>query len=168
MAKAVKVCSKGEVERFSEAIAKLSEPGDYATVVRGVPRSIVMRCPDGCGETITVNLDRRAGPAWRKYVRADLMTIYPSVWRESGCEAHFIVWNNKIVWCGPREEPASFAIDDQLLDQVLSILPTVGGVHYEDVAETAGLIPWDVHWVCRHLVSVGAAVQATKGYFRKK
>lgn len=167
MAKALKVCSKGEVERFSEAIARLVEPGDYSLVVRGVPRSIVMRCPDGCGETITVNLDRRAGPAWRTYVRGDALTIYPSVWRESGCEAHFIVWNNKILWCGPREEPTSFVIEEEVMDLVLSKLPQGRSMHYEDLSDALGLIPWEAHWACRQLARAGLAVQESKGQFRK-
>jgi hypothetical protein len=46
-----------------------------------------------------VNLDPRAGPAWKLYDREDSLTLFPSVWRESGCEAHFILWRNRLIRC---------------------------------------------------------------------
>jgi hypothetical protein len=56
---------KGVAERQPEAAKLIAKAGDVALVERGVLRSLVICCPDGCGEVITVNLDSRSGPAWR-------------------------------------------------------------------------------------------------------
>ena len=74
------------VERRHEADALTARPGDAVLVHRGRARSLVMACPDGCGERLTVNLDPEAGPAWRAYQTPRGLTLYPSVWRESGCK----------------------------------------------------------------------------------
>jgi hypothetical protein len=63
-----------------------------------------MRCPDGCGETLVVNLDPRAGKAWKLDMRTGKATLYPSVWRDGGCGSHFIVWRGDVLWCDRFEE----------------------------------------------------------------
>jgi len=105
MQRASRIVQRGSTQRYSEALPLLRLPGDLVIVVRGVPRSIVIQCPEGCGEVISLNLDRRAGPAWQRFERRGSLTIYPSVWRETGCEAHFIVWNNIILWCDRADKP---------------------------------------------------------------
>ena len=102
---------KGIVNKYAGAIAQLNKPGDCTIVIRGVPRTVVMMCPDGCGETIAVNLDGRVGKAWRKYEHNEKLTIYPSVWRDTGCRAHFIVWNDQILWCDV-DDAVHIAIDE--------------------------------------------------------
>lgn len=159
--------SKGVTERFSDAVSRLQNTGDYVTVVRGVPRSLVMRCPDGCGETITVNLDKRTGPAWRTYERSGGLTIYPSIWRESGCRAHFIVWRNKILWCGPGERQNRPPSANVLIEKVYRTLPAAAFAHYENVAEDLAEIPWDVYWTCKDLVTQGRAEEGKQGMFRQ-
>jgi hypothetical protein len=168
MKKVHKVHALGEVQRFAEAMSKIKSPGDYVVVARGVPRAVIMSCPDGCGEVLTVNLDRRAGPAWRKYMHGNRLTIYPSVWRESGCGAHFIVWHDKILWCGSADdEVVNVDLDDQLVALICARLPVDHPIHYETLADSIESDPWEVHWACRKLVRSGYAVQEAKGYFRK-
>ena len=89
----------GDAEYRDQAEASLSTPGDASMVFRSRPRSIVMACPDGCGETLVINLDSRADKAWRFDMRGEGLTLFPSVWREGGCESHFIVWRGHILWC---------------------------------------------------------------------
>jgi len=90
-----------------------------AIIERGVPRWAVFRCPDGCGELVSVNLDSRAGPHWRLVRERDTITLIPSVWRESGCRSHFIIWKNR-VWLsrgqrwGDKEEDLPEEIDRAL------------------------------------------------------
>lgn len=58
-------------------------------------KSVKFLCPCGCGETLSVNLVRATGRAWR--MSLDLhrgVSLFPSVWRDSGCESHFILRNN--------------------------------------------------------------------------
>jgi hypothetical protein len=87
----------GTFSDLGSALSALVDVGDVALVVRGHPRWLVLRCPDGCGEDIPINLDRRAGNAWWLHER-DGITIYPSIWRETGCESHFVIWRNRIWW----------------------------------------------------------------------
>src|SRR5580658_1838817 len=95
---------KSDVTQRHEAEGLLSEPGAAVLVRRGVLRSIAIACPDGCGEHLTINLDPRAGPAWRYYGRGADVSLYPSIWRDSGCRSHFIVWRSHIYWCDWNDE----------------------------------------------------------------
>ena len=67
-----------------------------AVVKRDVPRWVVFRCPCGCGELVSVNVDPRAGPSWRMQESRRKLSLVPSVWRTAGCRSHFIIWQNKV------------------------------------------------------------------------
>lgn len=76
-------------------------PGEAVLVDRVVPRSLVLRCPDDCGEILTINLDPRSGKAWRLDRGADgTFSLFPSVWRTHGCRAHFIIWRSGLYSVG--------------------------------------------------------------------
>lgn len=163
MSRVKSIRRRGTVERFSETGPLLKSPGDYVLIVRGVPRSIVMQCPDNCGEVITINLDRRSGPAWRIFESQRSLTIYPSVSRPTGCKAHFIVWNNRVVWCDGND---TLEWDDlSLVARVRAALPAIGypHKHFEEIASELGAIPWEVLWACRHLERAGAAGSSARG-----
>lgn len=166
MTKARSITSKGVTQKYSDAIARLRDPGDCVVVVRGVPRTLVIVCPDGCGENITVNLDHRAGKAWRKFDRDHKLTIYPSVWRDTGCRAHFIVWNDHILWSGERNSNVNL-IDESLLATVLTNLPSDRYVNFEEIADSIQVIPWDILWVCNELVRRNCAHEGQRGKYRK-
>jgi hypothetical protein len=166
MARALRIRNLGTVARFSEAVAKLQRAGDCVLLIRGVPRALVMTCPDGCGETLTVNLDSRVGPAWRRFERHGQVTVYPSVWRDNGCRAHFIVWKDHILWCGPTDEYSVNAPDERLLVEVYASLSQTAYEHYESLADRLDTIPWEVLWACRTLVRRGSAQQGEAGMFR--
>jgi hypothetical protein len=157
---------KGQTEHQSMAASLLREAGDIALVKRGVPRSVVILCPDGCGERITVNLDARSGPAWRLYHKHGRFSLFPSVWRESGCEAHFILWNDVIYW-------SSF--DDLTLDNSAALQKRVLAAMnktltaYSEIAAKLDEIPWAVLLACRALVGsddVEEGMGSKKGFFR--
>jgi len=155
--------SRGTVKRHSEAVGLLTGPGEYAFVKRGVLRSIVMRCPDDCGEIVTINLDRRSGPAWRIYQRNGHLTVYPSVWRSTGCRSHFIISQDNVFWCdsGDAYEEST----KELMAQIFAILPAHNALprHYEDIASEMEAIPWEVLWACNSLERMGRAVSSDKG-----
>lgn len=88
---------RGVVSRHRDAKALLAHAGDVVLVERGRPRHLVVRCPCGCGDDISLNLDPAAGPCWR-LLRRDPLIVMPSVWRETGCESHFFVWKHEIDW----------------------------------------------------------------------
>lgn len=109
--KVTRVRHRGTTEYRDEAKALLEKPGDVVLVERGVPRSFVMRCPDGCGETLAINLDRRAGKAWRLQAEQNsTVSLYPSVWKADGCRSHFIVRKSRIIWCEPEAASTSQAV----------------------------------------------------------
>jgi Family of unknown function (DUF6527) len=150
-----KIRFRGIVENRHEADGLLEQPGDSVTVIRGWPRSFVMACPDGCGSVLTVNLDPRAGKAWRFYGQ-DRRSLSPSVWRDSGCGAHFVLWKDKILWCdanGESELPAYEPIHEETVLAILSDTPK--SVH--DLADELDEIPWEVDRTLRQLVRAGQA-----------
>jgi hypothetical protein len=146
---------RGEVESRPEASDLLEAPGDVVLVHRGRPRSLVIACPDGCGAVLTVNLDERAGAAWRLYREPRGLTLYPSVWRDSGCKAHFIVRRDRVLWCGPSAE-ANFEHDPGLEQALLACLDERGR-SAEELACLVDETPWDTARAADRLVTSGHA-----------
>jgi hypothetical protein len=147
---------KGVVASEGDASRLLEHPGDIAIVERGVPRLLVMKCPDDCGDTLRINLDPRTSKAWRVYRDDDGLSLFPSVWRDTGCESHFIIWSDDIYWSdgGDRRykrvfEPAlRAAIYDQLHDETFDSATVI--------ADRIGLVPWSVSAVLDALVEEGS------------
>lgn len=160
-----KILYVGTVEHHHEAVARLVHGGDTALVHRGCDRSLVMSCPDGCGSVITINLDNRVGPAWRRYGSLDHISVFPSVWRETGCRAHFIVWRGTVDWLkGSWWKPS-----EDLVARVRWALPTDGYGDYTLLAQQLAEIPWDVLAACRVLVNRHQAAEGLgnkRGAFR--
>lgn len=155
----------GDVEHQFEAEGRLVKCGDCVVVFRGVQRSLVMRCPDGCGDTLTVNLDPRSGKAWRLREREGQLTLYPSVWRQEGCRAHFILWRDTILWCDSGWYDVD--IEDAIVAAVDKVLTGAAprAVHYHSIAETAGIDPWEALWACQLLQRRGRAKSRDRASF---
>lgn len=69
-------------------------------VYKNVPRWVLFRCPCGCGEMISLSLQKEHNPSWK--LRTDALnhpTLWPSIWRNKGCMSHFWVKNGRIHWC---------------------------------------------------------------------
>lgn len=159
---------RGLVEHRHEANEHLRAPGQAVVVRRGVNRSLTMLCPDGCGETLTINLDRRAGAAWRLYLDGEALSLYPSVWRHTGCRSHFIIWRSHLYWCDWDEELQS--VDSEFEAQVLR---TLGSVlrPYSELSEQLDAVPWAVLSACRRLLGRGLVAEGRDnqvGWFRLK
>lgn len=159
----------GEVAHRHEADVNLKGPGTAVTVRRGPLRSIVISCPDGCGDILTINLDPRAGPAWRLYTDHHGASLFPSVWRDNGCESHFIIWRSRIYWCDWKEDVLA-GEDIELEGRVRDLLDsTFKG--YFGIAELLGEVPWSVLVACNRLAVMGQAVAGTgtnRGKFRRR
>jgi hypothetical protein len=155
----------GVVPNRGGASGYLKAPGDAVLVERGRPRLLILACPCGCGEEFPINLDGRAGPAWRLYRNKRTgISLFPSVWRESGCESHYVIWRDKIYLFGQYDE------DDEMIET--SSLQTDGGISLADavqeqltdelipfaeIADRLDAVPWDVLTECRRLVRAGRA-----------
>jgi hypothetical protein len=167
---------RGTVSKRGEATAHLKSPGDAVLIERGRPRLLVLSCPCGCGEDFPINLDSRAGPAWRLYGNSLTgLSLFPSVWRESGCGSHFVIWRDKIFLFGRYEDDldTSPQADEtaKLIEDVLERLPKPKLVLFSDVAEAMDAIPWDVLIACRRLVRMGRAREGKgkrRGWFARK
>lgn len=83
-------------ETFSERVIYIvGDPGNAWL--------IAFRCPCGCKSIIHLNLLEDAEPKWYyKINKKRRITIYPSVWRIKGCQSHFFVRRNKIVWVAEK------------------------------------------------------------------
>jgi hypothetical protein len=163
---------KGIVPSHHEAMALVSAPGDVAIVQRTTLRSVVMRCPDGCGEVITINLDPRTDKAWRLYKSKRGLTLFPSVWRDTGCQSHFVLWNDVISWVDAYEEADEQDIEEtrQLGERVWALLKPNAFTDFVQIADSLGEIPWAVLEACRRLVSekrAAAGVGAMKSSFKR-
>lgn len=153
--RASKLVFKGQVAQRHEADCLLTEPGSAVLVFRGVARSLVIACPDGCGEQLTINLDSRSGPAWRFYIEpSTAVSLYPSVWRDTGCKSHFIVWESRVYWCD-RHEGLSSA-NERVKQRTLAAL-TPHYVPYQAIAERLNVVPWAVLSACETLCRSGKA-----------
>jgi hypothetical protein len=152
-----------------EGKASLVASGDAALVFRGIPRMLLVRCPCGCGDTLVLNLDRRTGPAWRLYQRGSVLTVHPSYWKDTGCGSHFILWNNRVLWCDWIGYENDCARSNDIEARVLAAL-TLRYISYEEMADLLGEIPWDVLQSCHALVRKGDAVahpDRRTGQFRR-
>ncbi len=173
MTKASQLRLMGVVSSRGEASAYLKAPGDAVLIERGRPRLLLLSCPCGCGEHFPINLDPRAGPAWRLYRnRKKGLTLFPSVWRESGCCSHYVIWRDKIILFGQYDEDwddPSFE-DGTLPDSELvrEQLPVTGLIPFSEIADAIDAVPWDVLKVCRRLVRAGIARESRgkeRGFF---
>ena len=168
---------KGVVSSRSDTTGMLTIAGDAALVERGRPRLLVLMCPCGCGEIFATNLDAQAGKAWRLYQKRGLITIFPSVWRDTGCESHFIISKSQIYlfgrWGdeGNDEQTGWGSIDTISREEVLGALSRESLENVAVIADRIDALPWDVLNVCRRLVYDGVAVEGTRGqrgFFRRK
>lgn len=158
MSRANKVNLLGQFEAHSEATAALKSPGDAALVVRGLPRFLLLKCPCCCGDTLVMNLDRRAGPAWRIYARHKALSVYPSYWRDSHCGSHFVIWNNHIFWCDWKtDENDLWSNATPSIENKVKAALSFQFQKYDSIADRLDEIPWEVLQACNSLVRKGLA-----------
>jgi len=73
----------------------------------------LFRCPDGCGEVISLPLRLPHKPRWSIHTSpAGRATLKPSVWRNQGCKAHFVVEDGRVFWCNDSGIAPSLARPD--------------------------------------------------------
>lgn len=149
------------VQSRSEALGLLTSPGDAVLIERGTPRWLLISCPCGCGEEFPINLDPRSGKAWRFYNdKRTGYSLFPSVWRDTGCCIHYVIWRNKILMSDQSDEEFDKASEENgnhLIDGVLRHLPADDLIGFAEIADYMGEVPWDVLTACRILTRKGLA-----------
>src|SRR5665213_3828716 len=156
MPRAEKIRFTGRFYSRDEAAASLKKLGDTALVYRGVARMLLMNCPCGCGDMLVVNLDARAGSAWRIYRRSNAISLFPSYWRDTKCKSHFVLWKNNIYWCD-WDDDSIWTSPSSIEESVMREMPE-HFINYEVLAEKLQEVPWDVLQACHALVRRGYAV----------
>lgn len=165
------------VSSRSTATPLLAVASDAVLVERGTPRWLIIRCPCGCGDDVPVNLDSRSGPAWRLYHPNDRsrVTLFPSVWRDTGCESHFIVWRGKLLLLNESGDDGDESVEvldlPRLAERVFAVLPESSLASVSEIADVLEEVPWDVLRACRFLSRIGRAVEGARtdrGRFRKR
>ena len=159
------------VESRAELTGHPLKAGEAILVIRGIPRWLVLGCPDGCGETLPINLDSRSGQAWRFVEKRGRIALYPSVWRDTGCHSHFVIWGSKIWLFGSTDE-----IDASEERSLCELEPTVLALlrahpssyrSVDSLAEELEVSPWHIWSVCRALQRRRLLIMsATKDSFR--
>ena len=139
----------GDVAARADAAPRLRAVGDAVVVRRGRARWLMLVCPCGCGEMLNVNLDPMAGPSWRLYEgRRGGASLYHSVWRDTGCRSHFIIWRGEILLMrGDEEEAAEYGAREADIELGKAVFRRLGHGRYEhfgDIADALDAIPWDV------------------------
>jgi hypothetical protein len=60
----------------------------------------LFQCPCGCGEVISLSLQKIHANYWRVYKsKNNRPSLSPSVWQSEGCCSHFILTDGRIYWC---------------------------------------------------------------------
>jgi Family of unknown function (DUF6527) len=164
------------VESRSNVDVHLEKPGDAVLVRRGRNRWLIVACPCGCGDALPLNLDPKAGPAWRLYESASAgVSLYPSVWRDTGCGSHFILWRDEIYLFGSYDDEEEYGTASvsvathELQDEVFALMRHDRFISYVDIADDLRRVPWEVLGACRALAKQGAAVEGEgkeRGRFR--
>lgn len=158
-----KATMKGVSASRSEALSMIDSAGDLALVERGKLRAVVIQCPDGCGEKLTINLDPDAGKYWRLYREQDHLTLYPSVWRTTGCRSHFIIWADQIYWMDWRDprptDQKLLLVRSAVMDRVLQ----EAWISVERLALEINENPWLVARVCQILCREGLFEESEQG-----
>lgn len=165
---------RARVGSRANASAYLRRPGDAVIVDRQGPRWLILSCPCGCRAEVPLNLDRRAGPAWRIYESPKGASIFPSVWRETDCQSHFIIWRDNILMLGPRYGESwideAGAGEDELTQRVLEALSDREKSAEEISDQIPDSEPWEVLRCCRRLGLLGKAIEGhehARGRFRR-
>jgi Family of unknown function (DUF6527) len=159
----------GVTDRYGDAAQLLNRPGDCVIVERsGVQRQLVLTCPDGCGDVLSINLDPRAGRAWRLYERRGAWSLFPSIEKPNGCRSHFILSRGRIVWCDWWNWPDDREVVRHL-QPIKAYLRSHADASYVEIAERLDDLPWDTLQACRVLVDRGEASEGVgdrRGHFR--
>jgi Family of unknown function (DUF6527) len=71
----------------------------YVLLEDNEPWQASMLCPCGCGAILDMNLLPDDRPVWSIDVDTNrVVSMVPSIWRQTGCHSHFFLRRGRIVW----------------------------------------------------------------------
>ncbi len=71
----------------------------YIVGNKGYYWQAIMPCPCGCKEKLYINFIEDQHPCWTYEIEdSKKITLYPSLWRKTGCKSHFFIRKGKTVW----------------------------------------------------------------------
>ncbi|MFZ5480849.1 MAG: DUF6527 family protein [Myxococcota bacterium] len=160
----------GSANSVGSARVALKNAGDVALVEKGRVRWVIMRCPCGCGDDVFINVDPEQGPSWRLRRDEAGITLFPSVWRDSGCGSHYIVRKGRAYLFTSSEHRLDWdQPEEATLEKVLGMLSD-REVDFLTISEHAGIDPWEALAVCRVLVERGRVTEGVgvlRGWFTR-
>jgi hypothetical protein len=72
----------------------------YVIGEKGFLWFVIMSCPCGCNEILNINLIEGNCPTWSLQEHSNgTISLFPSIWRTTGCRSHFFLKKGKIIWC---------------------------------------------------------------------
>ncbi len=99
-------------------------------------------------------------------MRGEGLTLFPSVWREGGCESHFIVWRRHILFWDRLEEGNSEPVyNPEIEDAVICALHDVQPPSAVEFAEAIDELVWDVN---RAAVRLGSGKSIAGGFLQNR
>ena len=104
----------------ASAYAQITSDAIVLIMPQNTPKSLKFYCPCGCGELLTINLMPNVAKAWKiGFEVGKGFSLWPSVWRDTGCMSHFILRNNS-AWLllERRTDEASESFWDNFLKEV--------------------------------------------------
>lgn len=92
--------------------------------------------------------------------------MFPSVWRDSGCGSHYVIWDDRILLFSGSWAPNEDDVDREVDQRVLDVVRKVGGaVEFREIARTLAEVPWTVLEACRRLSSSGGLMEVVEGVY---
>lgn len=78
---------------------KLADKTIYVVRNNKLYKWVLMKCPCGCNDLITLSLMKSHKPNWRiKFDLAKRISLSPSIWKKDGCRSHFFISKSKLKW----------------------------------------------------------------------
>lgn len=79
---------------------KIADKTIYIVQEDGFLEYASMLCPCGCGTMLYMNLIPDMRPFWNvTWHENGTVSLYPSVWRQKTCKAHFWFKKGQVQWC---------------------------------------------------------------------
>lgn len=134
-----------------------SDPVTSCWSIAGAPAHEFPPAPTAAARSLRSILDPRSGRAWHLYRDFRGLSLCPSVWRDSGCKAHFILWRDRLIWCGRPGAGSHEPVYDEAIEARVLAAIDCRFRTAEEIAFSLNEVPWEISRTAERLVAKGAA-----------